>query len=83
MEDLKRGDQVASISCLLDGIDHPDVEFGFVTSKNPLFAFVRYWSKINPNELRTKDNSEATPAENLVRHQYKPQEEIDELLKVL
>jgi hypothetical protein len=86
-EQFKRGDQVARIPDHADNIDHPDVEFGFVTGKAvsypPNYAFVRYWSKQTPNELRTKANSEATPVENLVKYQSKSQEEIDELLKTL
>lgn len=84
-KEFKRGDQVAYIPNHANGnIDHPDVEFGFIVSVRPdNAAFVRYWSKRNPSELRTKANSEATPVANLVHHQAKPQEEIDELLKTL
>lgn len=82
-KEFKRGDQVAYIPNYANAdIDHPYVEFGFITSID-FVAFVRYWSKKSPNELRTKANSEATPIANLVHYRIKQQEEIDELLKTL
>lgn len=85
-DQFKRGDQVARIPDHADNIDHLDVEFGFITSipdGTGYAVFVRFWSKRNPKELRTKANSELTPVENLAKYQSKPQEEINKLLKTL
>ena len=45
----------------------PGVEFGLITSICPEegVAFVRYWSKTSPDELRTTALSERTPLRNL------------------
>lgn len=62
---FQRGDQIAYIPAHADGdINHPDVEFGFVTGgPNAMECFFcRYWSKETPYELRTKANSEMTPS---------------------
>jgi hypothetical protein len=64
-------DQVAYIPLHADGnIAHPDVEYGFVTSKRRTDGsyVVRYWSKTTPKELRTKASGEIMDEENLVHH---------------
>ena len=73
---LKRGDQVAYIPRHARGhdgdpIEHPDVEFGFITSINKISGdpYVRYWRTITPPELRKKANSELTPADCVQLHQ--------------
>lgn len=55
--------------------NHPDCEEGFVTSMNDKgdAAFCRYWSKVNPQTLRTRANSELTPLHNLVVCDSRPQ----------
>ena len=83
---IGKGTQIIYIPTHAKGfIRHQDVEIGFVTSlgRNGDVAFCRYWSKSNPDELRTKANSEATPIDLLHRplsDQLKPQEIIDNLL---
>lgn len=67
---LEPGDQVAYIPLHAYGnINHPDVEFGFVARMHAggEFAYVRYWRRGSPGELRTVDNSECTPVGQLVR----------------
>jgi hypothetical protein len=64
-------DQVAYIPTHAGGsMSHPDVEYGFVTSKRRLDGsyVVRYWSKRYPQELRTKSNGEITDEGSLVHH---------------
>jgi len=43
-------------------LSHKDAEFGFIASSklNGNSYYCRYWSKTNPNELRTKANGEIT-----------------------
>ena len=48
-----------------DDENHPDIEFGFVTSVRKNGCFCRYWIKGSPGELRTTCNSELTPKCNL------------------
>ena len=85
MTEFKRGDQIAYIPNHAAGnIRHPDVEFGFVTSRNGSGDyFCRYWRKGRPGVLRTTANSECTPARNLERHSTVAQEVVNGLLKVL
>jgi hypothetical protein len=81
MSEIKRGTQIAYIPQHAEGnIEHPSVEFGFVTSMGAGFAFCRYWSKCHPDELRTKANSEATPLNKIVPHVSYPQRRVDALL---
>lgn len=66
---LKPKDQIAYIPDHAgDDLDHPDVEFGFVTSVRNDTVFCRYWRR-DLSGLRTKANSEGTPIRNLVRHE--------------
>lgn len=50
--------------------DHPDCEFGFITSQNDEFIFCRFWMKkglsYDKCELRTKANSEACRPEDIM-----------------
>lgn len=82
IEDLKPGVQIAYIPahCMGD-LNHRLVEFGFVTSANGSTAFCRYWSKINPHELRTKANSEGTMIWDLYLHTSHNQEDVDAEMK--
>jgi hypothetical protein len=62
-------------------LPHPDVEFGFVTSNNEEFAFVRYFHDPWTWELRTTANSEATSPGDLFALGNRDQDEIEILLK--
>lgn len=64
-------------------LKHPDVEFGFVTSVSGNIAFVRFWSPVHSDELKTKADGIPTPLTNLFEYKLKPQEVIDELLENL
>lgn len=80
---LKRGTQIVYIPDHADGLSHPDVEFGFVTS---CFAgegryFCRYWSKLDIRELRTKANSELTFGQNIVLFNSVDQEQVVKALE--
>lgn len=69
---------------LADLLEHPEAEFGFVTSTTGNMAFVRFWHKANNfAELATKANSQLTPMTNLFEYKLKSQEVIDKLLKTL
>jgi hypothetical protein len=50
-------------------LDHPDIEFGFVTSQRGDTVFCRYWRKGHLGDLRTKANSEGTPVDCLARYE--------------
>lgn len=79
---LGRGMQVIYIPDHAEGDEnHPDCEFGFVTSVRGDVAFCRYWRKGHPGELRTVANSEGTPIRNLVAHDSVPQSVIDAWLE--
>ena len=77
---MKSGTQIAYIPTHAGGdINHPDVEFGFVTSKGyDESYFCRYWRKGHLGELRTLANSESTTAYLLVEHESVSQEVVDE-----
>lgn len=81
---MKPGTQIAYIPPHADGdINHPDVEFGFVTGQSRLGYFCRYWSKIYPVQLRTRANSELTPGHCLIEYISRPQLVVDRYLKLL
>lgn len=71
---MKPGDQIAYIPNHVERsttkyyLDHPDIEFGFVTSlgTDERYCWCRYWRKGRPGELRTTANSELTPIENII-----------------
>ncbi len=66
---MKPGTQIAYIPVHAHGgLAHPDVEFGFVTSKKGDVHFCRYWRKGDPGVLRTVANSEATPTAMLIKY---------------
>ncbi len=81
----KRGMQIAYIPNHVDKhgrLDHPDIEYGFVTSVRPNGAFCRYWAKGEEHKrLRTTANSELTPFDNLIVIDVKPTPEIRKLLE--
>ena len=81
MQQFEPGDQVAYIPTHANGdIKHADVEYGFVTSQRGHTVFVRYWSKIRKDELRTKANSEGTDESMLKRHRSHGQSQVDQLM---
>ena len=66
---IQRGTQIAYIPMHAEGdIEHPDVEFGFVTSVVGDMAFCRYWHKGHIGRLRTLANSEGTYLDDLRPH---------------
>lgn len=94
---FNRGDQIVYIPTgvlrqyrpsgewqLANLLEHPSVEFGFVTKPTGNQAFCRFWNKVdNFAELQTKDNSKLTPQDNLFVYKLKPQKVIDDLLERL
>lgn len=65
-------------------LEHPDVEFGFVTSqKDPRLTFCRFWQKRRPGVLRTTLSSESCLTENLVPYESVVQLTVDTMLATL
>ena len=80
---LKRGDQIAYTPTHTEGnLEHPDVEFGFVTSVRDDAAFCRYWSE-HHNGLRTTSCSELTPLDCLSLYTSRPEWVIEARLRDL
>lgn len=78
---FNRGEQIAYIPLHADGdIEHPDVEFGFVTSQRGDTVFCRYW-RHDLLDLRTKANSEGTPVEMLVRRTSVPSMRVESAIE--
>jgi len=76
------GTQIAYVPAHACGdINHPDVEFGFVTSTWEKIVFCRFWSNDDSNRLRTVANSESVLANRLLVHETHPQRQIDVLLQ--
>lgn len=79
-----RGTQIIYIPDTAKGNrDHPDCETGFVASddqESNRFVYCRYWRDGLPLDLRTKNNSEATPREALVIENTVPQRYVEEAL---
>lgn len=75
--------QIAYVPHHADGdLEHPDVEFGFVTStrtndQGRVTVFCRYWSKHSPGKLRTSANSEGADIENIVAHESVSNDRVD------
>lgn len=86
MTKFKRGDQIAYVpDHAADSIDHPDTEFGFIVRPGPTGTYYcRYWRMEGGKpvmELRTKANSECTPARNLVRFKNFSQKVVETTLE--
>lgn len=82
LRNIKRGTQIIYVPMHAgDDVDHPDCETGFVTSVKGEVVYCRYWSKVNPGELRTKLNSEGTPIDSIVAIDTVSQHEVDAALK--
>jgi hypothetical protein len=80
---MKIGQQIAYIPMHAGGdINHPDVEFGFVTGFNSQGdPFCRYWRKGEIGTLRTTANSECTPIDMVVDHVSVPQTKVDNFIE--
>jgi hypothetical protein len=79
MEEYPMLTQIAYVPLHAEGdLSHENVEFGFIVSGklNGNSYRCRYWSQTNPNELRTKANSEITYEWSIVLHQSHPQEDV-------
>jgi hypothetical protein len=76
---MEVGNQIAYIPTHAEGdIDHPDVEFGFITGFNSQGdPFCRYWRKGEVGVLRTTANSECTPIDMVIEHWSVPQSRVD------
>jgi hypothetical protein len=82
---LKRGSQIAYIPDHAKelGIDHPDVEYGFVNSISPVdneTIFCLYWLQGTPGKLRTTANSEATNIRDLILYDMVSPELVQEII---
>lgn len=86
--DVQVGTQIAYVPQHAFGkLDHPDVQYGFVTAVADTFAFCRYWRRGHENDavpvqerLRTAANSEGTPYDCLVLHRTVDDIEVKEAL---
>lgn len=79
--DLRIGVQIAKVPDHANGdLEHPDVQFGFVTKVTKEGAFCRYWNK-NLTALRTRSGSELTPFKYLMKYDSKPHYVITDLLE--
>lgn len=80
---MDKGTQIAYIPLHANGnIEHPDVEFGFVTSQKAALKahHCRFWRKGEPGVLRTTSCSELTPDDMLVQHEKVSQDVVDRAL---
>lgn len=79
---MRIGTQIAYVPRHAHGrLEHPDVQFGFVTDTRWENHFCRYWRRGEEGkELRTTANSECTPDECLVKHDSVEQSVVDEFL---
>jgi hypothetical protein len=80
---MEVGNQIAYIPTHAEGdINHPDVEFGFITGFNSQGdPFCRYWRKGEVGVLRTTANSECTPIDMVVEHWSVQQSRVDGFIK--
>ena len=85
MAEFKRGNQIVYIPGHAQGNpNHPDCEHGFVDQVTPAAVFCRYFSKTNVGVLRTRANSEATNAADLMKaSSFVPQEVVDAWLTII
>lgn len=87
---MKRGDQIAYVPdhAVADnsyrGLEHPDIQFGFVCSISPYDSekiFCRYWVKGHPGTLRTTANSVLTDITDLANYTSVEQEVVDKTIQ--
>lgn len=77
------GTQIIYVPNHVDDENDPRCEQGFVTSINKQGAFCRYWSKHDPNTLRTMANSELTPFDRLLARDTHLPGEVETMLKMI
>lgn len=73
---LSPGTQIAKTPHHLQ-INHPETQFGFVTSTSENYAFCRFWNRGAPlgfDDLRTKANSEAVSIHDLMLYNHTSKE---------
>lgn len=81
---FKTGTQIVYIPGHAGGkIDHPDCEFGFITSVVGNICYCRFWTKKGSAVLRTKSNSEAVRYDYLVCFDIENQSFVDDLIDEL
>jgi len=82
-EIFKRGEQIAYIPlhARQSPRDHPDIEYGFVTTQKGETVWCRFWRKGHPGELRTRANSEAVNVHSLVRTHSVPDSLVQGILR--
>jgi hypothetical protein len=74
---MERGTQIIYVPAHADGdTNHPDCESGFISSVTKIYIFCRFWRKPELKELRTKANSEAVKAEDLIEQDSVPAEQV-------
>ena len=82
MNSLPKGTQVVYMPTHARGNNrHPDVEHGFVMVDEGDNCYVHYWSKINPDYLRTVANSEYTSKGMLEVRPSRSQWRVDAMIK--
>ena len=81
---MNTGTQIAYVPMHAGGdLNHPDVEFGFVTREATGHHWCRYWRRGQPGQLRTVANSELTSDDCLVVHASVLQTVVDGCLSML
>ena len=87
MAKLIRGTQIVYLPPHAErNLNHPDVEYGFITSgpvtvaPNVAAYYARYWRKGHPGKLRTKANSECTSLDCIVVKDSVPQNVVNAVL---
>lgn len=81
---LTKGTQIALVPDYAYGdTSHKDVKFGFVSKHDTRTnnVYCRFWSLTDPNDLRTKANSECCDFRNIQLHDSKPQSLVDEMIE--
>lgn len=76
--EFKVGEQIAYIPPHADGIDHKDVEMGFITKIESDVVFCQFWHF--DGTLRTTADLEMVPKKNVIRHKSREQKDVDKLL---
>ena len=84
---MKIGTQIAYLPDHANGdLNHPDVEFGFVSTlhRNGKDVFCRYWKKGEEGEvLRTLSCSELTPKRNIIMHNSTSRLKVEAALDII
>ena len=81
---LVKGTQIALVPDHAYGnINHADVRFGFVASVEHRTGnvYCRFWSDVDPSDLRTKANSELCDARNVVPHVFCSQSLVKKMIE--